>query len=329
MTMRRFLVAAMTLSCAMSGIADEPQLLRILFQRDALYRYEMTTTTRTTVRVAAQSDEPQTTSQTMQYRVSQRVVDVDERGNGVIEARIESLRVVGEMGELGSVFYDSSVPTDGSDPTADVYAGLMYKPFRMTMTSRGQIVKVEGFAELFKSASKDGEAGFDISAMLTGLLGDESWNALLQMNQPFLPETAASTWETKSETTAPLFGKLSTTSKFETLGTRIVEGAPTTQVGFHSVATATPEPVSKTLGIVRVTTNLTGFDVKGTYAIGSGDGWVVASATAQTMSLKMSIDAPGMSAGAASLEFATETTTATRRLPTEPPIGTTKETTKP
>jgi len=302
---------------AAMSLADEPPLLRMHFVKGALFRYEMATTTKTTVHVTTQSEEPQTATQTTQYRLSQRVVDVDEKGNGVVEARIESLRVVGEMGDLGSVFYDSTLPSDGSNPAADVYAGLVDKPFRMTTTPRGQVIKVEGFAKLFEDVAKEGEPGVDISTMLTGLLGDESWNALLQMAQPLLPENPMSSWETKTEIPLPLFGKVEIASKYALLGRTLVDNVSAVQLGFEMASDSTPEPSSQTLGIVRMTSHLKDFHAKGTYEIGVDDGWVVSGKTVQTMRITMTIDAPSLGSGRASLDFTTETTTTTTRLPNE------------
>jgi hypothetical protein len=63
-----------------------------------------------------------------------------------------------------------------------------------------------------------------------------------------------------------------------------------------------------------MTTSLKGLDAKGTYEIGVDDGWVVSGKTVQTMTLSLNVDAPGLSAGAASLDFTTSTTTTVKRL---------------
>ena len=246
------------------------------------------------------------------------------KGNGVVEARIESLRVVGDLGDLGDIYYDSNSPNDGTTPATDVYASLVNKPFRITTTPRGQVIKVEGFATLFEGVGEESESGFGVQELLTGLLGDDSWNALLQMAQPLLPETPAQSWRQRTEIAVPLFGKLAIASEYDIAGRPIVDGIPTIQLGFVMESESAPEPSTQTLGIVRMTTSLKGLHAKGTYEIGLDDGWVVSGKTVQTMTLALSVDAPGLTAGAASLDFTTETTTTTKRLPNE-----TKEVTEP
>lgn len=307
--------ALVVLSLSLGGTAEELPRLRMVFIPGTLYRYDISTTMKTSVHVEGM--EQQTTTQTTHYRLAQRVAEVDEKGNGVVETRIESLRVVGEMGEFGNVFYDSTLPSDGANPVADVYAGMVNKPFRVTTTPRGQVVKVEGLEKLFEGFEKGEAAEFDISSLLTTLLGDESWSALLQSAQPLLPETPARSWETKTETPLPLFGKVKVASRYEILDRPVVEGFPTVQVGFQTASVATPEPSSQMLGVVRMRAHLKDLQAKGTYELGAEDGWAITSKTLQTMSLKLEIDAPGLSAGAASVDFSTETTTTVKRLPNE------------
>lgn len=312
--MKTLMVLA-ALSWAWGGTAEELLPLRMAFTPGALYRYDISTTMKTSVHVEGM--EQQTTTQTTHYRLAQRVVEVDEKGNGVVETRIESLRVVGEMGEFGNVFYDSALPSDGTNPAADIYASMVNKPFRVTTTPRGQIVKVEGFEKLFEGFGKGETDGFDVSSFLSTLLGDESWNALLQSAQPLLPETPASSWETKTEILLPLFGKVEVASRYEIIDRLVVEGFPAVQVGFQTASVATPEPSSQMFGVVRMTAHLKDLQAKGTYQLGTKDGWAIAGNTLQTTNLKLEMDAPGLSAGAASMDFAVETTTTVKRLPNE------------
>ncbi len=149
--------------------------------------------------------------------------------NIVLEQRIESLKVSNAQ---GVAFRD------------DKLKGVV---LRLTLNAKGDVTKVEGYAELIKKLTEDadGELADTIKATVT----EDSLKRSAQLALGFLPDRPVKrgdTWERKARTSLGPLGSMEVTNRYVSEGPENVEGKSAEKIVFTTEATyEAPKPSDK------------------------------------------------------------------------------------
>ena len=213
--------------------------------------------------------------------VEQRVVEVAENGNGIIESKYKKFDVAMSIGgDVSSVLPQEEIDRreeHASREITDAYKRILNEPFKITMTPRGEIKKLEAkkFLETLKQAT-------DAVAALGGFSFDFLDEASLKRNiiAPGLvyPKLDEYLWETKMQMTEKAGGNSITTDlklNWSRQGDKVVKKIPSHILEFTGEGKLADGTASLQIEGVDVAVNLESFDMEGTVHISKEDLWPV------------------------------------------------------
>ena len=253
--------------------------LRFRLQEGDLFAY------RNKQKIETTADTP-TGPMKMKYEVNsvveQRVVEVAENGNGIIETKFKELDIAVGLG--GSAL--SGVPQEQIDQvqeelsrmTTELLKPILNEPYKVTMTPRGEIKKVD--AKEFLAAVESAEVPADLPLPFN--LKDWFTEESLKINRivPGLvfPKQEEYIWKSEMKVVEKMEGKSVTTNvklDWSRQGDKVVKQIPSHILEFTGSGKMEEGTVSIQVAGVDFAINLESYDMEGTVHVSKEDLWPV------------------------------------------------------
>ena len=216
--------------------------------------------------------------------MEQRVVEVAENGNGIIETKYKELDVV--VGLDGAAL--SGVPQEQIDQTqeeasrmaTELLKSILNEPYKVTMTPRGEIKKVDAKEFLAVIESIEVPAGM----LFSMLFNIKDWFAeeRLKINgiAPGLvfPKPEEYIWKSEMKVVEKMQGKSLTTDMkldWSRQGDKVVKQIPSHILEFTGSGKLAEGTASLQIGGVDIAYNLESYDMEGTVHVSKEDLWPV------------------------------------------------------
>jgi hypothetical protein len=254
---------------------------------------------------------------TTQEAVMSRVVDqVDEKGTAIFKTKTEQRKVKADLGAAGKFEFDSK-STD-RDTTSAIGASvtpllerLTGSEYQVSITSRGEVADVKGFAELTADLLKDNPLG----AQFAG--GGGNAGARLAEQESFIvlsekPVKPGDQWEVPFEIELPQLGKAKGKVVYVYEGDDKVGDRKTVRIG---VTTDLSFDLDLNAGGAKVTGTISTSNSSGTVQFDPEAGRVVSSKRSVSMSGQLSVEAGGMTFAVDNQQEQTSTSELLDKLP--------------
>ena len=214
--------------------------------------------------------------------VEQRVVEVAENGNGIIETKFKELDVAVGLG--GSAL--SGVPQEEIDRVqeelsrmaTELLKPILNEPYKVTMTPRGEIKKVDAKEFLAAIESVEVPADMPLPFNLKDWFTEES----LKINRiaPGLefPKLEEYIWKSEMKVVEKMEGKSVTTNvklDWSRQGDKVVKQIPSHILEFTGSGKLAEGTASIQIGGVDFAYNLESYDIEGTVHVSKEDLWPV------------------------------------------------------
>ena len=251
--------------------------MRFRLQEDDLFAYRSKQKIETTI---SAPDGTGKTKFEIESVIEQRIVEIAENGNGIIETKYKKFEVAVD---LSSGFFPPGIPQEeidqaleeASQEITDAAKLILNEPFKITMTPRGEIKKLE--AKKFLAALK---------AVNDALAGSGSFDfldeATLKHNiiVPGLmyPKLDEYLWETKTQVAEEIEGISITTDlklNWSRQGEKVVKKIPSHILELTGEGKMTEGTASLQIDGVDVALNQESYDMEGIVHISKEDLWPV------------------------------------------------------
>ena len=307
---RTFRVALIVLASAVvaSPVFADAAALRLRPEQGTTYRYVMTQRQDMTMAMGALGNQESTNTTTMDIRQTAR--EVVASGEVTFDVVYDRVRMDVQAGPR-SMTFDSASETGN---TADEMVGLLVgKQLSMTLTERGEVVRVEGLTAVLDEALAEqatDPAAAPLIEMMRGSFNDESMAVMFQQNSAILPEgpvREGSTWTHSSVVDNPAIGAMQVTQDYVIAGFEDKLGRPCVRADVKMVMTH--EGDVPMVAEMKKMFSQGGQEVDMSVEIGQSDGagsvWLdretgmtVAMDTDSTMNMSIGVVMPGMPAEA-------------------------------
>jgi len=204
-----------------SAIAAEPLVWK--FAEGDTYRYQMVQGMETTMDLGPDGATTSAVKQTID--MTWEINSVDEEGTAVLTQTIDRMQMEIKAPGQGEVHFDtaSEEPAQGfAAMLAPSLKSMTKSPFKLTMTSRGEITTVEVPEALIETLSQGPGA-----ALLGSLATEEGFKETIAQSSITLPTSEelveGHQWTTSYEMETPAAGKITTETTYEYKGSREIE----------------------------------------------------------------------------------------------------------
>jgi hypothetical protein len=232
--------------------AKEPKTLRLNLKPGTTHRYGMTIEQSMEMGLGPMGN--QKVRNKIRMDLHQTVKDRTSAGNVVMEVVYDRVRM--EMtvpGAVAPMVFDTADPgkegNEGKDAAAadplggmrGTFGKMLGKPLTLTLSPRGELVAVDGMDALFADlatlppdASPQARA---ISEQVKSSFGPDFVKAMLQQTQPVFPEgplAQGTTWTQSTDMSNPVLGKITSTTRFASMGMEAQGEREAVKVGMTS-----------------------------------------------------------------------------------------------
>ena len=212
--------------------------------------------------------------------IEQRVVEVAENGNGIIETTFKELDVAVGLGGAALSFVPQE-EIDRAQETAsrlatEILKQILNEPYKVTMTPRGEIKKVD--AKEFLATVESIEAPADMPFNIKDWFTEESLKINRIVPGLVFPKLEEYIWKSEMEVVEKMQGRSLTTGvkiDWSRQGDKVVKKIPSHILEFTGSGKLTEGPVSIQVEGVDVAIDLESYDIEGTVHISKEDLWPV------------------------------------------------------
>ena len=265
--------------------------LRFRLQEGDLFAYQIKMKMDMTINIKGQDI---TSGQEMTMVVEQRTIEVEpETGYGVIQTTIKAMNATLTMKNLPPGITQAQADAHMKQSEAlmnRMTKPMLNKPYKMTMTPRGEIKKID--AKPLKEAvnSMIATLGPEVSAPLADMFSEETLKKNSAAAGIIYPKEDEAKWTKEGEISMGLIGELHLKEVWERQEDETVLKIPSHKLTLSATGKMADPNASRQLQGVLFTANLSGFEMEGTVHVSQEDGWPVKTKMLSSVVMSMAVE---------------------------------------